>query len=150
MFTDTPSWFRRTVRYGDSGPDVETIRRKLGLVPRGRYDETCMELVRGLARKRKIHSEGEVDEGVARELGESSTAGLTPEWWRRELQLWFEGEDVRTARKLLGVPNGGENRYDPDAESAVRRFQSSHGLLITGLLDEKTAQVLGEAETQES
>jgi murein L,D-transpeptidase YcbB/YkuD len=142
----TPLWFRRTVRYGDTGPDVETIRRKLGLDPRGRYDDMCMELVRGLARKRKIHSDGDVDEATARELGESSTAGLTPEWYTRELQLWFEGEDVRTARELLGVTGmRGENRYDPDAEAAVRRFQSKHGLRLTGILDEETARFLGDA-----
>jgi murein L,D-transpeptidase YcbB/YkuD len=148
--TSTPLWFRRTLRYGDAGPDVEIVRRKLGLDPRGRYDDICMELVRGLARKRQVNSDGEVNESVAGELGETSVSGLTPEWYTRELQLWFEGDDVRTARALLGVPGmRGENRYDPDAEAAVRRFQSKHGLRLTGLLDETTARYLGEAPTSD-
>jgi murein L,D-transpeptidase YcbB/YkuD len=140
-----PAWYRREIRAGDSGPDVAVVRRKLALDPRGEFDDTCERLIRGMAKKRGVQTRGEVNEAVAAELGESATAELAPEWFTRTIQLWFEGEDVRALREALAVPGGrGENRYDPDAEKAVRRYQSEHGLPITGLVDEVTARRIGD------
>lgn len=144
---ESPSWFRRDIRLGDSGPDVRIVRRKLGFIPDGEYDLAVEERVRGLARKRKVQSEGEVNKAVAGELGESATHDLPPSWFSRELELWFEGDDVRRARELLQLGSArevrGENRYDPEMEKAVRRFQSANRLRPTGRLDEATARCLG-------
>lgn len=139
-----PLWYRREIKLGDSGPDVAVVRRKLGLDPSGSFDESTAERVRGLAKRRSVKSKGEVTEDVARELGESSTAELTPEWFSRTLNLWTEGNDVRTLRGLLGLGTN-DDRFDPDCESAVRRFQSQHRLEPSGVVDESLAKLIGEA-----
>jgi peptidoglycan hydrolase-like protein with peptidoglycan-binding domain len=103
--------------------------------------------VRGLAQKKKVETEGEVNEDVAKELGETSTAHLAPRWFREEQELGSEGPDVQRARDLLGLTSArgvrNENRYDPDMEKAVRRFQSDRGIKPTGRLDAETARALG-------
>lgn len=125
---------------GDTGPDVRIVRRKLGFDPDGSYDQQVMEIIR------VMNGNGEVDSTVAKRLGEAASvaAGLMPEWYRRKLELWHEGEDVRTVRGLLGLGTR-DNRFDPDAESAVRRLQSAAGAPVTGQVDEETARLLGEA-----
>lgn len=135
-----PAWYRREIGLGDEGPDVRIVRRKLGLDPDGIYDRTVEEMIRGMGGKK-----GRVTKATAGKLGEAeaSKAGLVPEWYLRPLQLWFEGEDVRALRSLLGLGRA-DNRYDPDCEAAVRRVQSAHGMRPTGLVDEETAKVLGE------
>lgn len=141
-----PHWYRRDIQLWDCGPDVDIVLRKLGEPP-GCYGETAAEKVRGLARKRKIQTDGEVNADVAKALGPSASADLTPVWYvdhGRPYDLWDEGEDVRKLRGLLGLSTL-DNRYDPDTEAAVRRFQSQRNLLPTGRVDEELAKLLGEA-----
>lgn len=127
-----------------AGPDVQAVRRKLGLSP-GSYDRTAVERVKGLMAKLGYASDGEIDRFAAIQIGETAVndAGLEPTWYRRPVGLWDEGEDVRAVRGILGL-GGEDNRYDPDCEAAVRRFQSSKSLDVTGEIDEKTAKLLGE------
>jgi peptidoglycan hydrolase-like protein with peptidoglycan-binding domain len=150
MVERPPAWYRREIRLGDVGPDVVVVRRKLGLLPAGAFDEVCEELVRGLARKRRVETRGEVNDGVAAALGPQATAGLVPAWFTRPLQLWFEGDDVQTVRELLGVkPARGmraENRYTPEVEEAVRRWQSEHEFPLTGQVDEAMARAIGDVD----
>lgn len=142
----TPLWFKREINIGDEGPDVAVVRRKLGLPDDGPYDRIVAERIRGMAKHLIVNTAGEVNAEVAAVLGESAAnkAGLTPTWYERDLQLWFEGDDVLALRKVLGVANVEDNRYDPDLESAVRRFQSAQGLEITGLVDAELAILIGE------
>lgn len=141
-----PRWFKRELYIGDEGPDVRVVRRKLGLPDEGPYDRIVAERIRGMAKHKNIETDGEVNADVAEALGESAVnlAGLTPEWYVRDLQLWFEGEDVRALRGILGVPNVEDDRYDPDLEAAVRRFQSANGLPVDGLVTADLAVLLGE------
>lgn len=127
-----------------SGPDVDVVRRKLGLSP-GPYDRAAIERVIGLSRKGKIDSKGEVNEQVAEALGESEAnkAQLVPQWYEQELYTPFEAHaSVRAVRRILELPDS--DIYDPDVESAVRRFQSSKGLEPNGRVDADLAQLLGE------
>jgi peptidoglycan hydrolase-like protein with peptidoglycan-binding domain len=142
----TPLWFRRELHIGDEGPDVRIVRRKLGLPPDGPYDSIVAERIRGMGRHAKVNTDGEVNADVAEALGEAEAtkAGLAPEWFTRELELWNEGEDVRALRNILGLGTA-DDRYDPDAEAAVRRFQSANKLRSTGRVTEKLAQLLGDA-----
>lgn len=127
-----------------TGPDVDVVRRKLGLGP-GPYDITTQRMVLAVARKSKIASDGEVNREVAEKLGPSAAeaAGLGPGWYTRPIIMLFEeGEDVRALRGRLGLGTN-DNRFDPDAEAAVRRIQSANDLPVTGLVDERTAKVIG-------
>jgi peptidoglycan hydrolase-like protein with peptidoglycan-binding domain len=141
----TPKWFYRIIELDMTGADVKVVRRKLGFLEDGPYDRAVQQKVMGMARKTNIKTEGEVNEDVAEALGESAAnrSELTPEWFTREIGLWEEGEDVRSVRYLLGLGDN-DNRLDPDAESAVKRFQSSRGLPTTGRVDLDTAREIGD------
>jgi murein L,D-transpeptidase YcbB/YkuD len=139
-----PSWYKRIVDVGMTGPDVDIVRRKLGLGP-GPYDSTTERMVASLARSKKIASNGEVNKEVAEHLGPSAAeaAGLGPGWYTRPIEQMFqEGEDVRALRERLGLGDY-DNRFDADAEAAVRRIQSANDLPVTGLVDEATARIIG-------
>lgn len=143
----TPLWFKRELHIGDEGPDVRIVRRKVGLPDDGPYDIITAERIRGVGKQKKIQTDGEVNADVATALGESAAnkAGLAPEWYTRDLQLWFEGDDVLALRKILDVPNTTDNRFDPDLEAAVRRFQSGAGIPVDGLVDADLAKLIGDA-----
>lgn len=139
-----PLWYRRVINVGMTGPDVDVVQRKLGLAP-GPYDNTTARMVIALARKTGVASDGEVNHEVAEKLGESAAgkAGLFPDWYTRPIEQMFqEGEDIRALRERLGLGSN-DNRFDADAEAAVRRIQSGHNLPVTGLVDEHTARVIG-------
>jgi hypothetical protein len=82
---------------------VRVVRRKIGLPDDGPYDTITAERIRGMAKKNKIESGGEVNADVAEALGESAVnkAGLAPEWFTRDLELWSEGDDVLALRRIL-------------------------------------------------
>ncbi len=141
----TPLWFKRTIVLGMTGSDVRVVRRKMGFPEDGPYDRAVQQKVIGLARKRKVDTDGEVNEEVADTLGESEAnrSVTTPSWWTRPLGLWDEGDDVRSLRRILGLGDA-DNRYDPDLESAVKRYQSDKDLPVTGEVDVDLARVIGE------
>lgn len=144
-----PLWFWRTIFSGDYGPDVQVVQRKLGIEPTGWYDRSTKERVIGMARKRNIQTNGEVNEDVAIALGESEAnkSDLTPTWFVEEFgpaDLFSKsGEDVRAVRSKLGLGDR-DDRYDPDLESAIRRFQSEHDLHPDGKVTEELSKVIGE------
>lgn len=128
-----------------TGDDVEVVHRKLGLPPNTPYNTTTARMVQQLARKAKVATDGEVTKDVAAVLGESAdreARGGLPSWYTRPiLQMFQEGEDVRALRERLGLGSN-DNRYDADAEAAVRRVQSANGLYVNGVVDEATARAL--------
>jgi murein L,D-transpeptidase YcbB/YkuD len=145
-----PSWYYREIHLGDIGPDVDVIRRKFGLAP-GSYDHTCEGMVRAMAKKKNVPSLGEtVDAEAAEMIGESEAAraGLVPSWYEMEIRpedvFDYFGDDVRLLRGRLAL-DVGSDVWTPEVVDAVRRFQSQHGLLPTGTVDETFAKALGEA-----
>jgi len=143
----TPIWYRRILAEGMSGDDVNVVRRKLGLT-NGPYDKTTMTRLAGMASKHNIKFDGKVSPSVAEMLGESEAnkAGLVPAWFERELgpkdMFSASGEDVRQLRGRLAL-SVGDDRYTPEVEDAVRRFQSHHKLEPTGVVDAELAKLLG-------
>jgi hypothetical protein len=141
-----PLWYKRDITFGMKGPDVKVVRRKLGLVEDGKYDRTCYQLVVGMARKAKIDTTGEVNKAVAEALGPAADEDLPPNWWTRpedyQLQLWDEGDDVRGLVRALGFTDN-DNRFHPREEDAVRRLQSSLGMIVNGRVDLDLAKHLG-------
>jgi hypothetical protein len=136
-----PKWYHRTIVLGDSGPDVDVVRRKLNLGP-GSFDQTAKSMVSGMT-----WSEGDVTPDVAEKIGESAIneAG-TPDWFTTEFgphDLFARsGEDVRFVRGKLGLGTA-DDRVDPDLEAAVRRFQSAHELEPNGVVNEDLANLIG-------
>ena len=139
---DVPAWWTRTIEAKDTGADVAVVQRRLGAYQTGEYDEQTQQLVRGLQKAKGLEVTGSVDKETAIAVGERKRKGLTPGWFTRTIRLWDEGDDVREARKALGFTNG-DNRHDPDSEAAVRRYQSEHGLALTGEIDEGIAKAIG-------
>jgi len=127
----TPLWFRRVIREGDSGSDVDTVRRRLGLGP-GDFDQVSAAVVRGVARLHDVPSGGEVTAEVAAVVGESEAnqAGLLP--------AWFVDHNDDALRVRLGV--GGRD----DLVAAVKRWQGNHGFPPTAVLSPVQALMIGE------
>lgn len=138
-----PAWFSRTLRVGDSGGDVKIVQRKLLDEITGTFSEENAARVRGLQLAKGLPVSGEVDEPTAEVLGESADAGQTPEWYERDLALWDEGADVKALREALGM-NNGDDRFDPDVEAAVRRFQSENEIDPTGRVNHDLAVLISQ------
>lgn len=69
---------------------------------------------------------------------------MTPNWFRREIDLGDIGPDVDwVRRKLIMAPSVGEP-VDFAFQAHVRAFQFTHGIHTTGVVDEETAEALGE------
>lgn len=92
---------------------------------------------------------GVVDAKTAEAVGESVVSTLVPEWYTRSLHLGFAGADVEVVNRRLFVhPKGKvDNRFTHDTEAAVRRLQSGNDLPCNGVIDEDTAILIGDDET---
>lgn len=134
-----PRWFHRPLRGDESGPDVDVVNRKLGLVATTYGDET-KRYIRGLQQQHGLEADGIVDADLADILGEAADGHLTPEWFTRSLRLHCKGEDVAALRLRLGLPAG--DLFDEETHKAVLRFQSARGLNLTGLVTEDLALLL--------
>lgn len=142
----SPLWFKRVILPGMTGPDVSVVRRKLGFPEEGTYDRAVEAKVRGMAGRVGVQSDGEVNDAVADLLGEAAanSAELDPKWFQRPIGLWDEGKDIRVLNGLLGLGIA-DDRYTPETENAVKRFQSGRGLPATGSVDAELAKLIGEA-----
>ena len=114
------------------------LQRRIGATVDGFFGEETEQRVRGLQKKAGLKMTGKVDKQTAEKVGERARKGLAPEWFQRDLELWFEGEDVRAARRAFGLGDK-DNRYDPDLETAVRRFQSANGIYPDGIITREIA-----------
>lgn len=136
-----PKWFKREFGLGDSGGDVTIVQRKLMDEYSGTYTHDTAALVRGFQIARGLEVTGRVDEATAEQLGDVPGGDVTPEWFKRDLALWDNGDDVKVLRKMLGIDNG-DDRFDPDLESLVRQFQSSQQIAPDGKVNESLAILL--------
>lgn len=139
-----PRWWPGELEYAKSGDWLRIVQRKLGAPLTGVYDEETEARIRGVQMANDIEPTGLVDEQTALVLGEDPAADLVPHWFDGELELWSHSPAVRAVRCRLGQINKDDDRYDPDVEAAVRRFQSGNQLPVTGRVDEATAIALGE------
>lgn len=136
-----PLWFTREIHLGDTGRDVTTLRRMFGY-PDGPYDRSIMQKVVGLAKFSKVETGGEVNAEIASIIGPSADDDLTPEWFVRDLQQGDMGPDVRALRVALGFKDDGDDRFEHDLDSAVRRLQSARGLDTTGVVDSDLSKII--------
>ena len=140
----TPRWWPGELAFASDGEWLTVVQRKLGAPLTGVYDEETEARIRGVQMSHDIKPTGLVDEQTAEVLGEDPVAGLVPHWFDGELELWSAGPAVCAVRCRLGQVNKQDDRFDPDVEAAVRRFQSGNQLPVTGRVDEATAIELGE------
>lgn len=124
-----PLWFTAPLVPGDSGRAVDVVRRKLRLSP-GVFDSACSAAVRAFQRGARLPMTGVVDEETAAALGEREGFGLLPRWWQGR-EVCEGGEEWDThVRPLVGDSDG------------LKRFQGTHHLPPTGIVDETTARIL--------
>ena len=128
----TPQWYTRPLHGGESGRDVEVVQSKLGILT-GVYDDGTRALIRGLQRTLGLTVDGVVGPLTANALGEAADHALPPVWFSRDLRIGCEGEDVASLRSSLGLPSG--SSYDDETRRAVLRFQSAHGLELSGVVN---------------
>lgn len=67
---------------------------------------------------------------------------MTPRWFRREIDLGDEGDDVLIVQRKVDAPMSG--KYDSETSARVRGVQKKRGLKETGKVDKATAKELGE------
>ncbi len=135
-------WFKRDLEPGMNGVDVAIVQRRIGVLATGTYDEETTARIRGVQLVNGLEVTGMVNKKTAEKLGEDAP-DENPGWYTSPIDSMFrEGEDVRAARQGLGLGDR-DNRWDADAEAACRRFQGTHGLPVTGFVDEATARALG-------
>jgi len=137
-----PRWFKRELHVGMNGSDVRVVQRKLFLLASGSYDRITEFTVRGFQRREEIPVTGFVDAKTAERLGETAASELPPEWFKGDLALGDQGQDVSALRALLCLPMG--HCYDGTVDSAVRRLRSSLGLPPEGGVDLVVAVHLGD------
>lgn len=133
---NTPTWYTRYLYPGTAGPDVQVVRKKLGLVP-GTYDYDLSRALNTFQAKHGLPRRGAgVDALTAVALGEREGHRDLPSWWvgtpvASTDPLWDRVEDA------LG--------YDLSPDD-LRRFQGNFRLPQTGVVDESTARVIHEFE----
>jgi peptidoglycan hydrolase-like protein with peptidoglycan-binding domain len=137
------SWFSRILTVGCVGADVELVQRKLRASNiTGLFDAETASRVRGLQWADKLPVTGMVDYTTSDAIGESIRLGMIPDWFSRDMVTGCTGADVTRLRSLLGLPDG--DGFDAPVEAAVRRFQSTHHLPLTGVMGEADATALGD------
>lgn len=72
---------------------------------------------------------------------------MRPIWYRRPLLGGEQGYDVTVVQRKLQAPATGV--FDDDTKQRVRGLQQNHGLPPTGFLDQRVAEILGEAADHE-
>ena len=134
---------------GDRSTVVAAVQRALiaaGITVRGGVDGIfgpgTAAAVSDYQRRRGLSVTGVVDVATATALGVVEV--------QAELRRGSQGAAVVTLqRQLIAVgltPTGGaDGRFGPGTEAAVRSFQSSRGLGVTGQVDPATAQILANA-----
>lgn len=124
-----PAWWWRVLTVGDTGADVSALQRMLLAPVTGVVDEDTRARVRGVQRVNGLPLSGDCDVDTANAIGELSTFGLPPAWWP---DLVDEVLPVKLRCRPDGLPD------------AVRRFQSTHRIPPTGVVDERTAIAMGD------
>lgn len=72
---------------------------------------------------------------------------MKPIWYRRPLLGDEQGRDVDVVQRKLQAPATGV--YDEETRQRVRGVQQANGLAPTGFLDQRVAEILGEAADHE-
>ena len=148
---EDPSVYKRTLKKGMSGEDVTWVQNRLSelgysLVISNLYDDATFSAVKAFQTQNGLEADGLA--------GQQTFAVLKSENARRAdaqplnyatLRIDDSGDGVRqlqTDLKALGYPVTVNGTYDTDTHNAVVAFQQRNGLVISGIADALTRQVI--------
>ena len=148
---EDPSVYKRTLKKGMSGEDVTWVQNRLSelgysLLISNLYDDATFSAVKAFQTQNGLEADGLA--------GQQTFAVLKSENARRAdaqpltyatLRIDQTGDGVRqlqTDLKALGYPVAVNGTYDTDTHNAVVAFQQRNGLVISGIADALTRQVI--------
>ena len=137
-----PAWYTRVLSKGMSGDDVKVVQRKVQAADDGVFGPNTEGKVRGWQKVHGLDPDGVVGPKTAAALGNAAAYGQVPSWYKDVLSKGSKGTVVKIVQGKVGVKTDGD--FGPNTDSAVRRFQSAHGLTVDGLVGENTAKEMGE------
>ena len=138
---DNQSKSSSILKPGDESPEVLQLQEQLRTLgfylspTTGYYDETTTEAVRAFKQKQKLPLTDVADAKTLNTLEEAFYSTQKP-----GLRLGQGGSRVVAVQAALRVPQNGV--YDSATEKAVRAFQVSQGLVVDGIVDQRTASAL--------
>lgn len=148
---DDPSTFTRTLKKGMTGADVTWVQNRLlelgyTLQATNVYDDATFSAVKAFQTQNGLTADGMAGSQTFLILKSASArgAGAAPLTYTT-LRVDNTGDGVKqlqTDLKALGYPVTVSGTYDTDTHNAVVAFQQRNGLVISGIADSLTRQVL--------
>ena len=148
---DDPSAFTRVLKKGMTGQDVAWVQNRLmelgySVTVTNLYDDATFAAVKTFQQQNGLEADGLAGSQTFVMLKSDSArrAGASPLKYAT-VRIDQSGSDVRlvqTDLKNLGYPVTVSGEYDTDTHNAVVAFQQRNGLVISGIADALTRQVL--------
>ena len=148
---DDPSAFTRILKKGMSGSDVAWVQSRLmelgyTVSVNNIYDDTTFAAVKAFQQQNGLDADGNAGSQTFQVLKSDSArrAGAAPLQYST-VRIDQTGSDVRkiqTDLKTLGYPVTVTGEYDEKTHNAVVAFQQRNGLVISGIADALTRQIL--------
>ena len=124
-------------RIGMRGPLVRQIQHLLGLHPNGVYGASTAAAVARFQHARGIWVSGRVNHRTLVLLRHPGARRRDHHAWRfHPLGIGAAGSTVRSYQRMLGITADGA--FGPQTQAAVRSFQRSHRLPVTGTVTRRT------------
>ena len=148
---EDPSAFKRVLKKGMTGEDVTWVQHRLdelgySLQITNLYDDATFTAVKSFQSQNGLEADGIAGAQTFAVLKSENArrAGAQPLTYAT-LRIDQSGDGVRqvqTDLKALGYPVSVNGTYDTDTHNAVVAFQQRNGLVISGIADALTRQVL--------
>ena len=148
---DDPSAFTRVLKKGMSGPDVAWVQSRLmelgyTVSVNNIFDDATFAAVKAFQQQNGLNMDGNAGSQTFQVLKSDSArrAGAAPLQYST-VRIDQSGSDVRqiqTDLKALGYPVTVTGEYDEKTHNAVVAFQQRNGLVISGIADALTRQIL--------
>ena len=148
---EDPSAFTRTLKKGMTGADVTWLQNRLAELGytvniTNLYDDATFAAVKAFQTQNGLDVDGTAGSQTFAVLKSENArkAGASPLTYTT-LRIDQSGEGVRqvqTDLKALGYPVTVNGTYDTDTHNAVVAFQQRNGLVISGIADALTRQIL--------
>ena len=148
---EDPSVYKRTLKKGMTGEDVTWVQHRLdelgySLQITNIYDDATFSAVKSFQSQNGLDADGLAGAQTFAVLKSENArrAGAQPLTYAA-LRIDQSGDGVRKLQndlKALGYPVTVSGTYDTDTHNAVVAFQQRNGLVISGIADALTRQVL--------
>ena len=148
---DDPSAFTRILKKGMSGSDVAWVQSRLmelgyTVSVNNIYDDTTFAAVKAFQQQNGLDADGNAGSQTFQVLKSDSArrAGASPLQYStvRIDQTGSDVKQIQTDLKTLGYPVTVTGEYDEKTHNAVVAFQQRNGLVISGIADALTRQIL--------